>query len=203
VNSHSLLLPLGNFVPSAILEIRYATAYNFVGQPIDGYKLPLALVTKEAGEALARAAELADADGLIFRVYDAYRPARAVAHFVRWAEDTADIRMKDVFYPAVDKSRLFELGFIASRSGHSRGSTIDLTLVNRKTGENLDMGGFFDEFGENAHHGAAKTESAAANRLLLKSIMEQAGFGAYDGEWWHYTLKNEPFPHTYFDIPVE
>lgn len=204
----SSLLPDGfvavtDVLPDVLLDIRYHSAFNFVGEKIDGYNAPVAILSRPAATALARAAEAARVYGYVFRIFDAYRPQAAVDHFVRWAANTVDQKNKSVFYPDVDKSRLFTENYIAVKSGHSRGSTIDLTLVDRRTGQELDMGTPFDFFGEKSHHGSPRvTGEQAANRALLKSIMEGAGFRPYSGEWWHYTLVDEPYPETYFTFPV-
>ena len=189
---------------NVILEIRYFSAYNFVGKRIDGYAAPQAILSEPAAKALCKAAAAAEQKGYVFKIFDAYRPQAAVDHFVRWGKDAADILMKPIFYPQVDKSRVFELGYIATRSGHSRGSTVDLTLVDRQSGKELDMGTPFDFFGAASHHGAkGMTPQQEANRLLLLGLMENVGFKRYDEEWWHYTLKNEPYPDSYFNFAVE
>ncbi|MBQ8202151.1 MAG: M15 family metallopeptidase [Clostridia bacterium] len=194
----------GEAVPDAILEIRYYTTYNFVGQRIDGYEEPVALLTKEAAAALKAVSDDLRAQGYRPVIYDCYRPQRAVDHFVRWAEDLASDSMKPVFYPDVDKRDLFSQGFIAGRSGHSRGSTVDLTLLDERTGRLLDMGGAFDFFGERSHPSFTEglTPQQYANRMLLRSAMLHRGFRPLSTEWWHFTLENEPYPDTYFDFPV-
>lgn len=189
---------------NVILEIRYFSSYNFVGKRIDGYTAPQAILSEPAAKALCAAAAAAEQKGYTLKIFDAYRPQAAVDHFVRWGKDTADIRMKPIFYPQVDKARVFDLGYIATRSGHSRGSTVDLTLVDRQSGKEADMGTPFDFFGEASHHGAkGMTPQQQANRAVLLDLMENAGFKRYDEEWWHYTLKNEPHPNTYFNFVVE
>ncbi len=194
---------LAEAVPDAILEIRYYSTYNFVGDRIDGYEQPCALVTKEAAAALKAASDDCVTRGYRLKIYDAYRPQRAVSHFMRWAQDTKDTRMKYAFYPNLDKSVLFAQGYIAERSGHSRGSTVDLTLFDMKTGKEVDMGGTFDWFGEESHpdyNGVTKEQYA--NRMALREIMLSHGFKPLAEEWWHFTLANEPYPDTYFDFPV-
>ena len=195
---------VGEMIPDVLLEIRYYTTYNFVGERIDGYEEPIALLTREAAQALALVSTDLKKQGLRLLIYDGYRPQRAVDHFVRWAEDLSADSMKPVFYPDVDKSLLFDQGFIARRSGHSRGSTVDLTLVDEMTGEKLDMGGPFDFFGERSHPGFTGdlTPSQIENRMLLRKAMLRRGFRPLRTEWWHFTLENEPFPDTYFDFPV-
>lgn len=194
---------VGEAIPDALLDIRYYTTYNFVGARIDGYEAPVAVLTREAAAALKLVSDDMKAQGLRLVIYDAYRPQRAVDHFARWAEDIADTRMKAVFYPDVDKADLFEKGFIARRSGHSRGSTVDLTLLDEATGTLLDMGGPFDFFGELSHPDyAGVTAQQHENRMLLQSAMVKRGFKPLSTEWWHFTLVDEPYPKTFFDFPV-
>lgn len=190
-------------LPDVLLDIRYATTYNFIGQRIDGYEAPIALLTREAADVLALVVQDMRARGLRLVIWDTYRPQRAVDHFVRWAQDLSADRMKPIFYPDVNKTELFDKGFIARRSGHSRGSTVDLTLLDEQTGQLLDMGGPFDFFGELSHpdypHLSAQQK---ANRLLLREAMLSRGFRPLSTEWWHFTLRDEPYPDTYFDFPV-
>ena len=191
-------------VPDAILEIRYYSTYNFVGERIDGYEAPVALLTREAAEALKAVSDELAEQGYRLKIYDAYRPQSAVDHFKRWAVDLEDVSMKKYFYPDLDKSVLFAQGYIASKSGHSRGSTVDLTLFDMAAGKELDMGGTFDWFGPRSHPGyTGLTEEQAANRALLRDAMLAHGFKGINTEWWHFTLKNEPYPDTYFNFPVE
>ena len=189
-------------IPDVLLEIRYYSTYNFIGDRVDGYEAPVALLTREAAEALRQVNAAAIAQGYRLKVWDAYRPQQAVAHFVRWAEDVQDTRMKPYFYPALDKAALFERGFIARRSGHSRGSTVDLTLLDMRTGTELDMGGPFDYFGGISLYDAPVTPAQHAHRALLRQLMTDAGFRPLASEWWHFTLRNEPYPETYFTFPV-
>ena len=195
---------LAEAAPDVILEIRYYSTYNFVGERVDGYEEPCALMTKEAAEALNAAAAEAEEQGYRLKVYDAYRPQMAVDHFVRWAEDVDDTAMKPYFYPELDKSVLFDQGYIDAKSGHSRGSTIDLTLFDMDTGKEVDMGGTFDYFGELSHpdYVGDLTEEQIANRNTLRDIMVDNGFKPLDTEWWHFTLVDEPYPDTYFTFPV-
>ncbi len=189
-------------IPDVLLDVRYYSTYNFVGERVDGYEAPIVLLTKEAAAALALVNADMRAQGLRLVIYDGYRPQRAVDHFVRWAEDK-DESMRAAFYPDVEKRDLFERGFIARRSGHSRGSTIDLTLLDEKGGTPLDMGGPFDFFGELSHPDyPGVTPEQHANRLLLRQAMLNRGFKPLSTEWWHFTLVNEPYPNTYFDFPV-
>ncbi len=195
---------LAEAVPDVILEIRYYSTYNFVGDRIDGYEEPCALLTKEAAEALKGAAADAQEQGYMLKIYDAYRPQTAVDNFIAWAEDIEDTRMKEYFYPELDKSVLFDQGYIAEKSGHSRGSTLDLTLFDMDAGKELDMGGTFDYFGELSHpdYVGDLTEEQIQNRNTLRDIMVENGFKPLDTEWWHFTLENEPYPDTYFAFPV-
>ena len=194
---------LSDVVPDIIQEIRYHSTYNFVGTRVDGYEEPVALITRQAAEALKAVNRELMAQGYRIKVYDTYRPQRAVSHFVRWAKAISDTLTKQSFYPEVDKRLLFKLGFIASKSGHSRGSTIDLTLVHAQSGMEVDMGGVFDYFGQLSHPSYQQiTKEQKANRMLLRRVMMKHGFAPLSTEWWHFTLKNEPYPDTYFDFPV-
>ena len=194
---------LAEVVPDAILEIRYYSTYNFVGDRIDGYEKPVALLTEEAAEALKAVSDDVKAQGYRLKIYDAYRPQRAVTHFMNWAKDTSDTRMKQYFYPNLDKSVLFAQGYIAEKSGHSRGSTVDLTLFDMASEKELDMGGTFDWFGEESHPDYRQiTEEQFANRMILREAMLRHGFKPLEEEWWHFTLKDEPYSETYFDYPV-
>lgn len=191
-------------IPSVHYEIRYAGDHNFIGQPIDGYKKPVALLTTEAAEALKKASESLEAKGYELKIFDAYRPQRAVNMFMAWAKDPEQVEMKKEFYPEVNKRDLFKLGYIASKSGHTRGSTVDLSLVEKATGKEVDMGSPYDFFGPVSHHGTGEiTPQQTRNRELLLRAMQDAGFRSYSEEWWHYTLRNEPYPETYFDFPVQ
>ena len=191
-------------IPDAILEIRYYSTYNFVGTRIDGYERPLALMTRQAADSLKVASDELKTQGYRIKIWDSYRPQTAVNHFIRWAEDLADTTMKAVFYPMVDKSLLFEQQYIMARSGHSRGSTVDLTLVNTLTGKELDMGSPFDWFGNESHPDYTDlTDEQIANRHILWNAMLKHGFKMIDSEWWHFTLKDEPYPDTYFDFPIK
>jgi D-alanyl-D-alanine dipeptidase len=213
--------------PTIIEEIRYFTPHNFVGERIDGYVQPICVLTRPAAQALHRAQTKLLSQGYTLKVYDCYRPQRAVDHFVRWAKDLDDQAMKDEFYPNVDKTRLFADGYIAEKSGHSRGSTLDVTLVKlpakptrpyhpaeplvpcfapqeeRFPDNSVDMGTGFDCFDTLSHTLDPRVQGEQrANRLLLKSTLEGLGFVNLAEEWWHYTYKPEPYPDTYFDFPV-
>lgn len=191
-------------VPDAILEIRYYSTYNFVGERIDGYLRPLALMTRQAADSLKAVSDDLKANGYRIKIWDTYRPQRAVNHFIRWAENLSDTTMKAVFYPMVDKNLLFEQGYICARSSHTRGSTVDLTLIDAATGKELDMGSPFDWFGEESHPDyRCRLYQQSANRLVLRNAMLRHGFQGIDSEWWHFTLANEPYPDTYFDFPIE
>ncbi len=195
---------LRDVVPTVVEEIRYYTDYNFVGTRVDGYEQPVALCTWEAAIALKKAADILETKGYYIKVYDAYRPQKAVDHFVRWAKNLKDTKMKADFYPQKNKNVLFKEGYIASRSGHTRGSTFDLTIVDKATGKDVDMGGTFDFFGEKSHYAYTKiTDRQKANRAVLRSAMTTAGFRGISTEWWHYTLVNEPYSKMYFTFPVK
>ncbi|MBI4797763.1 MAG: M15 family metallopeptidase [Desulfarculus sp.] len=207
--------------------MRYFTNHNFLGVPVQGYEAPKCLLTRPAAEAMARVRERLLPLGLSLKIYDCYRPQRAVDHFVRWAKDTEDTLTKAEFYPTLDKKVLFPQGYIAERSGHSRGSTVDLTIValpaaqepafdparqvecfkpavTRYPDNGLDMGGGFDCFHEISHTANPGVgPQQRANRALLKTLMEAQGFKSLAEEWWHYTLKDEPYPNTFFDFPVK
>jgi zinc D-Ala-D-Ala dipeptidase len=190
-------------VSGLVVDMRYAGHHNFVGDPIEGYERPICLLTRAAAHALADVQSDLAARGLGLKVFDCYRPERAVAHFVRWARDIADVRGKAEFYPEVDKRDLFKLGYIAARSGHSRGSTVDITLVRRADGAELDMGTSFDFFGSRSWVSAAGiSPTAHANRMTLATAMSRHGFKSYWKEWWHFTLAPEPYPDRYFNFPV-
>ena len=194
---------LSEAIPDAILEIRYYSTYNFVGERIDGYEEPIAFLTKEAAEALKEVSDELIEKGYRLKIYDAYRPQAAVTHFVEWSQDADDTRMKEYFYPDLDKGSLFSEGYIASRSGHSRGSTVDLTLFDMDTEKEADMGGTFDYFGRRSHPDYTEiTDEQYENRMILREAMLNHGFRPNDTEWWHFTLRNEPFPDTYFTFPV-
>ena len=194
---------LSEAVPDAILEIRYYSTYNFVGERIDGYEEPLAFLTKEAAAALREVSDDLVARGYRLKIYDAYRPQRAVDHFVRWSKDRADMRMKPYFYPDLEKQELFKRGYIASQSSHSRGSAVDLTLLDMRTGREVDMGSPFDLFSELSHPDSRQvTDEQYENRMFLQDVMTRNGFKPITCEWWHFCLKNEPYPDTYFEFPV-
>ena len=220
----SQFVTLTDVVPDVILEIRYYGTYNFVGQRIDGYEEPTALLTKQAADSLKAVSDDVMAQGYRLKIYDAYRPQRGVDHFVRWAQDLEDTKMKSCFYPDLDKSVLFPQEYICLKSGHTRGSTLDLTLFDMATEKELDMGGTFDWFGPESHPdfcgnpetGEYKAPLGAVgetsrvltpeqfeHRMILRRAMLAHGFKPFDTEWWHFTLRDEPFPDTYFTFPVK
>ncbi len=203
MSDNSDFVLLADFVPHIVQEIRYYSTYNFVGERIDGYESPCALLTKEAARALKEVSSEMAVQGYRLKVFDAYRPVRAVKQFIFWALEDTDIRMKPYFYPEIEKQDLFKLGYIAKKSSHSRGSTVDLTLLDMQTGKEVDMGSPFDLFSEKSHPDyRGITQQQYDNRMILQRAMVRGGFMPLDCEWWHFTLSNEPFPDTYFDFPV-
>ena len=194
---------LADYIPQIVQEIRYYSTYNFVGERIDGYEEPCAILTKEAARALKSVSNEMIVKGYRLKIFDAYRPVCAVKHFILWGIEDQDIRMKPYFYPKLEKQELFAEGYIAKESSHSRGSTVDLTLLDMKTGKELDMGGPFDFFEELSHPDyRGITDEQYHNRMLLRKSMVRNGFVPFECEWWHFTLKNEPYPETYFTFPV-
>lgn len=207
MEAEGFMLPEGfvyikDLIPSVREDIRYAGDHNFVGCPVDGYFAPKSVLKENAALALKRAAAAFEQQGLYLLIYDAYRPQRAVDHFVRWAKDPDDVKTKNEFYPALDKSELFPKGYIAVYSGHSRGLTVDLTLTDAQ-GNELDMGGEFDWFSKiSSHDYGDLTPGQKANRQLLRRDMLNAGFDDYSEEWWHYTFICDE-PKVYYDFPIE
>ncbi|MBP5230340.1 MAG: M15 family metallopeptidase [Clostridia bacterium] len=215
---------LDEFMPEAILDVRYYSAYNFIGDRIRGYERPTLLLAMEAAVALKAVSDEMIPQGFRLKLYDAYRPQRAVDHFVEWSKIADDTRMKRDFYPDLDKSMLFPRGYIAARSGHTRGSTVDLTLVESESEKDVDMGGTFDWFGPKSHFdwcgdpetrkytggfpdntppaGRSINEVQFRNRMMLRTVMMKHRFVPVMEEWWHFTLADEPYPDTYFDFPV-
>lgn len=195
---------ISEVIPDVILEIRYHSSYNFVGTRIDGYDEPVALLTKQAADSLKVVSDELKEQGYRLKIFDAYRPQCAVDHFVRWAEDVNDTLMKSYFYPELTKERLFPEDYICKRSGHTRGSTVDLTLFDMKTEREADMGGTFDYFGNLSHPDYMDiTPEQYAMRMVLREAMLRHGFRPFDSEWWHFTLDNEPYPDTYFTFPIQ
>lgn len=194
---------LADYAPHIVQEIRYYSTYNFVGERIDGYEEPCALLTAEAARALKAVSNEMIVRGYRLKVFDAYRPAAAVKHFVLWGIEDQDLRMKPYFYPELEKQALFSEGYIASRSSHSRGSAVDLTLLDMKTGKELDMGSPFDLFSPLSHPDCRLvTQEQYENRMMLRDVMLSGGFRPIDCEWWHFSLRDEPYPDTYFAFPV-
>ena len=190
--------------PTIEVELRYFTTNNFVGDTIDFYKSNKLILSKPTAEALIRVQEELTKKNLCLLVYDGYRPQGAVNHFIKWARDLNDTVMKQQFYPNVEKRNLFNEGYIASKSGHSRGSTVDLTIIDAGTGNPLDMGSPYDFFGpESWVENNKLTETQIKNRKLLQEVMINHGFRNYPKEWWHFTLRDEPYPNTYFEFPIE
>ncbi len=214
----SQFVNITDVVPDAMLEIRYHSTYNFVGARIDGYEEPTALLTRQAADSLRAVSLDLKRHGYVLKIYDAYRPQRAVDHFMRWSQDLGDTITKAYFYPRLTKKEVFDGEYVATKSGHSRGSTVDLTIVDMKTGKEVDMGGTFDWFGIESHpdYGGGNPETLDFqqtdpnltsvqfyNRMVLRTAMLRHGFKPLDNEWWHFTLKDEPFPDTYFNFPVK
>ena len=215
LEDNSQFVNITDVIPDVILEIRYFGTYNFVGTRIDGYEAPTALLTRQAADSLKAVSDDLKRMGFRLKIYDAYRPQKAVDHFVRWAKDVNDTVMKRYFYPDLDKSMLFPQEYIIERSGHTRGSTLDLTLFDMDKEKEADMGGTFDWFGKESHPdfcgnpdtfeyqpSDSLTAEQFNNRMILRRAMMRHGFKPLHTEWWHFTLENEPFPDTYFTFPV-
>ena len=203
---------LTDVVPDAILEIRYYSTYHFIGRRIPGYEEPLAILTREAADSLKKVSDELMAQGYRLKIFDAYRPQKAVDYFMEWAQNMGDTLMKPYFYPELDKSILVPQEYIAEKSGHTRGSTVDLTLFDMAKEKEVDMGCTYDYFGLASHPDVQPGQPVGAyqpinqeqydNRMILQKAMLAHGFKAYDCEWWHFTLANEPFPDTYFTFPI-
>jgi len=197
---------LDEVIPDILLDLRYCSADNFIGERIDGYLQQRGILTREAANALAGVQAELKTSGLGLKIFDAYRPQQAVDHFKRWAADASDVRMKAQYYPELDKHELLLQGYIAVQSSHTRGSTVDLGIVNLlqcADDPGLDMGSHFDYFGpESWSNYTAITPQQCANRRLLRELMMRHGFIPFEKEWWHFTLGNEPFPDSYFNFPV-
>jgi len=192
------------FIDDCIVDAKYAGTENFLGRPAAGYHAPLVVVTREVADRLVTAAAALRGQGYVLKIFDAFRPQRAVDDFVRWAEDPEDCRRRMVHYPNEEKRDLFPKGYIAKRSGHTRGCSVDLTLVDRNTWQELDMGSIFDFMDLRSHHGAlGLSPLQEANRLILMDAMCANGFRLYQEEWWHYIAFPEPYPDTYFDFPIQ
>ena len=195
---------LADVCPDIIQEIRYYTTYNFVGERIPGYERPVAYLTRQAADSLKLVCDDLKEQGYRLKVFDAYRPQMAVDFFVRWGSDLEDQRMKEYFYPDCPKSELFRRGYIAHKSGHTRGSTLDLTLFDMKTEREVDMGGTYDFLGETSHYNYSRglTRDQINHRRILREAMMRHGFKPIAVEWWHFTLRNEPYPDHYFTFPI-
>ncbi len=194
-------------IPDILLDLKYCTAHNFVGERVDGYLQPRGILVREAAVALGQVQAELGTHSLALKIFDAYRPQQAVDHFQRWATDLSDTRMKAEFYPQVDKQMLFQEGYLARQSSHSRGSTADLTIIplpSPSDAAELDMGSRFDFFGPQSWPGyAGLTPQQRANRMLLHGLMKRHGFTPHPLEWWHFTLRDEPFPDTWFNFSVQ
>jgi len=202
-NKRDEFVDITTVIPNAVLDIRYFGDHNFVGKPVDGYTAPKCLLHESAAKGLVKVQQQAQQQGLGIKVFDCYRPQRAVDHFVRWVNDKNDTKTKAEFYPNLGKDKLLG-GYIAAKSGHSRGSTIDLTLVDAKTGQELDMGSPFDMFDTLSNTDDPRiTPAQKANRYRLKNLMVEAGFSPYSMEWWHFTYKPQAYPNTYFNFVVK
>ena len=191
-------------IDGIVIEARYATPNNFVGDVVEGYHSDRLRLSAPAIAALSNVQDELEADDLGLKIFDAYRPQQAVDHFVRWAKDLDDTLNKHTYYPDVPKTQLFAKGYIAAKSGHTRGSTVDLTIIDLKTGAELDMGSPWDFFGQISHGNYLDLSAVQlANRKRLKDLMVKHGFVPLPEEWWHFTLAAEPYPDTYFDCPVD
>lgn len=212
IGPESGFVPVTDVIPDAMLDIRYHCTYNFIGDRIPGYNHPAAILTRQAADSLKAASDEFLAKGYRIKIFDCYRPQKAVDYFMKWAQDTSDTRMKQYFYPEIDKKILVPQRYVAEKSSHTRGSTVDLTLFDMAKGEDIDMGCTFDYFGMASHPDVLPgqeigtvtpiTEEQYRNRMLLKDVMTAHGFEPYDCEWWHFTLANEPYPDTYFDFDL-
>ncbi|MGL4607877.1 MAG: M15 family metallopeptidase [Eubacteriaceae bacterium] len=194
---------LAEAIPGITVDVRYYTGENFVGERIDGYEAPIILLTEKAGEALEKVEKQLNKMGFGLKVFDGYRPKRAVEHFFRWGEKKEDGKTKEVYYPDLSKKEIFEKGFISLKSSHTRGSTVDLTVIHYESKEALDMGGYFDFFSEISYSDYDHLSiEQIKNRVQLKYLMRSEGFEPLQQEWWHFTLIEEPYPKTYFDFPI-
>ena len=203
INDGSGFVLLSDYAPSIMQDIRYFSTYNFIGERINGYEQPCAILTVQAARAVQEICNELNVLGYRLKVFDAYRPATAVKQFVLWGIEDLDQRMKPFFYPDLEKQELFEKGYIAGQSSHSRGSTVDVTLLDMQTGKDIDMGSPFDYFSELSHPDCrAVSDEQYNNRMFLQKMMKKHGFAPLDCEWWHFTLENEPYPDTYFEFPV-
>lgn len=190
-------------IPGIITDVKYFTGENFVGERIDGYEAPIILLTEKAAKALGKVQKILMEDGFGLKVFDGYRPKRAVEHFIRWGKQCEDGKTKSAFYPNLTRQEIFNGGFISPESSHTRGSTVDLTVITMATGKEIDMGGDFDFFSERSYSDYDHlTLEQSKNRVLLRYLMRSEGFEPMQQEWWHFTLSDEPYPETYFDFPI-
>lgn len=207
MSSQPLLVDLTQYLPDLLLDMKYCTSDNFLGTPVDGYGAPKAWLTEPAAKALVGVQRSLARFDLGLKIFDAYRPQRAVDHFIRWCDTPCEAALKARYYPNLEKAELFSEGYLSKSSSHSRGSTVDLTIVSvngtRDQHEELDMGTIFDYFGPESWLDYDRLSiQARANRLLLQQLMTGAGFIPFHHEWWHFTLRDEPYPHGSFDIPI-
>ena len=201
--SSDSFIDIKEYIPSIIIDLKYSSDDNFTGRVVKGYESPKCLLTYEAARRLKIIQTILNNSGYSLKIYDAYRPQRSVNHFINWSKNQSDTLKKSYFYPNILKSNLFDLGYIATNSSHSRGSTVDITLVEISSGKEIDMGSAYDFFGlESSHDYENISITQKNNRKLLFDVMTKNGFSSYPKEWWHYTLIDEPFPTTYFDFII-
>ena len=201
--SSDSFIDINEYIPSIIIDLKYSSDDNFTGRVVKGYESPKCLLTFEAASSLRNIQTILNKSGYSLKIYDAYRPQRSVNHFINWSKNQSDTLKKSYFYPNLLKSNLFELGYIAASSSHSRGSTVDITLVEISSGKEIDMGSPYDFFGlESSHDYENISITQKNNRKLLLDVMTKNGFSSYSKEWWHYTFIDEPFPTTYFDFTI-
>jgi len=201
--SSDSFIDIKEYIPSIIIDLKYSSDDNFTGRVVKGYESPKCLLTFEAASSLRNIQTILNKSGYSLKIYDAYRPQRSVNHFINWSKNQSDTLKKSYFYPNLLKSNLFELGYIAASSSHSRGSTVDITLVEISSGKEIDMGSPYDFFGlESSHDYENISITQKNNRKLLLDVMTKNGFSSYSKEWWHYTFIDEPFPTTYFDFII-
>jgi D-alanyl-D-alanine dipeptidase len=201
--SSDSFIDIKEYIPSIIIDLKYSSDDNFTGRVVKGYESPKCLLTYEAARSLRNIQTILNKSGYSLKIYDAYRPQRSVNHFINWSKNQSDTLKKSYFYPNILKSNLFDLGYIATNSSHSRGSTVDITLVEISSGKEIDMGSAYDFFGlESSHDYENISITQKNNRKLLFDVMTKNGFSSYPKEWWHYTLIDEPFPTTYFDFII-
>ena len=194
---------LDELIEDCIIDAKYAGTDNFMGRPADGYERPLVVASREVAEGCVKAAEILRRQGYLLKVFDAYRPQRAVDDFCRWGDDIADQRRKPIHYPNIEKHRMFDEGYIARKSTHTRGCSVDLTIVDRKTHQEVDMGAIFDYMDPRSWPDSPEvTEAQRKNRYILRDAMLACGFEPLENEFWHFIITPEPYPDTYFDFPI-